>query len=160
MPFASRGTFAVLSILALALAMASYAWWYNYSHSQRILDLYGPEAATLIRTAPVVEILSGDAGSNLDISQAPGLLHARTSLIADASYDWTGAPAFVAPPVASVRFRRGEQSIVIDFDFANRLVRPSSTGKTGKLIPKTSAGWQAFIERNIRQASASQHHPP
>ena len=82
----NRGTLAVLSILALALAMASFAWWYNWDRTQKCLALFGGEGASLIRTAPTVELLASTG--TIDISSAPGLVHARTALLSDSSYHW------------------------------------------------------------------------
>ena len=92
-----RGKLAVLTMFAVALAAATFAWWWNYNRGKRALEFYGPQAAQLIRTAPQVEILfvgpprPADAGSaavdlvpggrivvrKIDISKAPGLIHAN-----------------------------------------------------------------------------------
>src|SRR5262245_46257806 len=107
-----RGKLAVLTMFALALAAAAFAWWWNYSRGQRALGFYGPRAANLVRTAPKVELLvlgtgdsdpveslpeSGPVARIIDISRAPGLVHARTALLDDASYDWDDS--VVAPQV-------------------------------------------------------------
>ena len=65
------------------------------------LEFYGPEAATLIRTAPKVEILRSPPDDNLDLSHVPGLLNARTSLLSDASYDWVAPTTPIESPLFS-----------------------------------------------------------
>src|SRR4051812_13324226 len=117
----SRGWIAVLTMVGLALAAATFAWWWNYERGHRALAFYGADAATLIRTAPTVELFvsapletrpaggeaSHETGATrqLDISHAPGLIHARTSLLDDASYDWDAAPkSSTSGERASVRF--------------------------------------------------------
>src|SRR5262245_39314166 len=64
----SRGKFAVLGILLVAFAMAAFAWTWNYEQSLRCLDLYGGQAANLIRTAPKVEILELGVEATADAS--------------------------------------------------------------------------------------------
>src|SRR6478609_5030981 len=107
----SRGSVAVLAMIGLALVAAMFAWWWNYERGHQALKFYGADAATLIRTAPTVELFvsapaqeRSESGTEpasaaptrqIDISHAPGLIHARTSLLDDASYDWK------TPPTAS-----------------------------------------------------------
>src|SRR4051794_22769570 len=81
-----HGHFVVLGMLAVALVAATFAWWWNFQRGRKALEFYGPETATLIRTAPKVE-LSRDGEPLRDISKAKGLLNARTSLLGDASYE-------------------------------------------------------------------------
>src|SRR6476620_10123177 len=99
----------VLAMLGLAVLASIFAWGWNYSRGRKSLELYGPEAATLIRTAPKVEVLREPHESNIDISRAPGLINARASLLSDASYDWTATEQRQESPLFTVRFTRGER---------------------------------------------------
>ena len=145
------GKLAVLAIFALALGMASFAWWWNYNRGKKTMEFYGPEAATLIRTAPQVQLLNME--TPIDISKAPGLLNARTSLLSDASYLWNEPAVLAMEFDASVQFRNGEQTVTIDFDFGTQVIRASSMRKSAKLTKKTSDGWRSFIQRNSKERS-------
>lgn len=162
-----RGKLAVLTMFALALAAATFAWWWNYSRGQRALEFYGPKAAHLIRTAPKVELLIvgphdaaaaesvpnfGPVIRTIDISKAPGLIHARTALLDDASYQSHVDPV---PQVFNrfVRFKDGDDEVVLVFsETRGRILIDGSNRDSLQLIEKTADGWLAFIDRNIKQA--------
>jgi hypothetical protein len=101
------GKLAVLSILLLAVGLAGFAWWWNWQRTERCRKFFGGEWAHLIRTATRVEgqtltglyevepherlVVGPDTfvmGGRKDLSRAAGLVHARTSLLDDASYEW------------------------------------------------------------------------
>src|SRR5262245_25534058 len=147
---AGAGKTAVLAMLAVGVVAAVFAWWWNYNRGRMALEFYGAEAATLIRTAPRVEILRPEPEVDIDISKTPGLINARASLLSDASYDWSAAaPAQQSPPF-SVRFSRGERSVVVTFDFESRTVTSSSTQRTAALRPKTADGWRQYLARRTQ----------
>src|SRR5439155_19690145 len=149
---------AVVTMLAVGLAAAVFSWSWNYHRGRNSLQFYGPEAATLIRTAPKVEILRPEPESNIDISRAPGLLNARAALLSDASYEWTASAAPQESPLFSVRFSRGEHSVVVTFDFENRTISNSTTPRVATLKQKTADGWRQYLARitkaQPRQASS------
>ena len=145
----SHGQWAVVAMLVLAVILAAFGWWWNFDRGRRTLELYGPEGATLIRTAPKVELV-GDSGGNIDISKAPGLLNARTSLLNDASYEWSASATAVEGSKHSVRFSRGDQSIDVIFDFENRSIRTSPQGSSARLKTKTAEGWRNYLERQAK----------
>jgi hypothetical protein len=144
---AGTGKSAVLAMLAVGIVAAVFAWWWNYNRGRKALEFYGSETATLIRTAPQVEILRSQPEGDIDISKAPGLINARASLLSDASYDWSGAAPVQQPPLFSVRFSRGDKSAVVTFDFENRTITNSATQRTATLRPKTADGWRQYLAR-------------
>ncbi len=146
---AYRGQFVVIAMFAIATAAATFAWWWNYHRGDQALAFFGSEGARLIRTAPTVEYLRSPPDEPLDISRAPGLLNARTSLLSDASYDWSAADPRLESPLFSVRFSRGRSHVVVTFDFENRTIKSSTTGRTATLIKKTADGWQAYLARQV-----------
>jgi hypothetical protein len=174
----NRGKLAVLTMFGLALVAAGLAWWFNYTRGHRTLDFYGRDAALLLRTAPKVELLrlapvegiSGDGetlsfgGSRrrvterIDISQAQGLIHARTSLLADSSYQWDTDLGDCQPqPALAVRFK-GQTSATLVFDFGCRRVWYAEYARSVTLMPKVADGWQSFLERHGTQiGNANQH---
>jgi hypothetical protein len=135
-------------MFAVAAAAAAFAWWWNYNRGKQALEFYGPVGAHLIRTAPVVELLQPSAAEPIDLSKAPGLINARASLLSDASYDWAASDVTQEPPLFSVRFRRGDQSVVVTFDFENRTIHASTTQRTAKLVKKTADGWRSYLARH------------
>jgi len=168
----SRGQVAVLAMLGLGLAAAIFAWWWNYERGQRALAFYGAEGARLIRTAPTVEILvlapaeaEPDASQpdetirlggqqrtvarRIDISRAPGLLNARTSLLADASYAAEGAQPAAAAADAVLRFAEGNRELLLTFDWASGQVTDVARGTSCRLVRKTADGWRKFIARHV-----------
>ena len=149
----ASGQFVVAIIFAIALVGAAFAWWWNYHRGDQALEFFGAEGAKLIRTAPKVEYLRSPPEEPIDISGAPGLLNARTSLLSDASYDWSAANAVLESPQFSVRFSRGRSHVVVAFDFENRTIQSSATGRTAKLIPKTADGWRTYLARQIEPAA-------
>lgn len=131
-----RGKLVIVIMVAVALAMAGFAWWHRYQQGRRSLALWGPEAAQLIRHAPQVELLTlGDqpprAGEESlvvadrmiaivkreDISRARGLVHARHVLIEDASFDWDADPADCQGDWGyALRFSKGTNSVTLLLD--------------------------------------------
>jgi hypothetical protein len=171
-----RGKLAVLLMLAVALAAAGFAWWWNVERTKRSLALYGADGAWLVRNGRVVEILKivprneddlpaedqpeggslmlGDSkfavAARYDVSRVKGLVHARAALVDDPSYEWD------APPIATqsdafpwlVRFadERGEIYLAIDPGKRQLTVLPG--GERVRLIPKIADGWQSFLDRH------------
>ena len=93
----SSGKRLILGVFVVALAAAAASWWYRYAGTHRAAQFWGPQAAELIRDAPRVTLRSDDPaieGNNpadlpRDISSAHGLIHLRTALLQDESYDWS-----------------------------------------------------------------------
>lgn len=151
-PASAGGRFTVLAMLAIAILASAFAWAWNFNRGRKSLELYGSEGATLVRTAPKVEILRPEPLENLDISRALGLINARASLLSDASYEWSDAAPRQESPLFSVRFSRGDRSITLTFDFENRSVHNSATERTITLKKKTADGWQQYLARQIDAA--------
>ena len=145
------GRVAVLVMLAVGIAAASFAWWWNYNRGRRSLELYQAEGANLVRTAPKVEILASDRHDNIDISKAPGLLNARTSLLNDSSYEWPAETSIFGSPQAAVRFSNRDESLIVLFDFENR--RMLVNCRTVRIKQKTAEGWQSYLTRQIEAAA-------
>jgi len=164
-----RGKLAVLTMFAVALAAATFAWWWNYSRGQRCLEFYGKDAALLVRTAEQVELLelaAAEAGPSeltattlqlgddaysivrtTDISHAKGLIHARTSIVDDASFRWEAIPGDCQPRVLyAVRFT-GHSRATLAFDFGCQSMWHVEQDKSAMLIPKVAQGWESFLTR-------------
>ena len=102
------GKLVISSMLAVGLSMAIFAWWARYSQSQQVLETWGRDAVVAIRTGKEVELLRATSedsteGESLsigdstvrfvttgEISETPGLIHARHHLVHQKGFDWTG----------------------------------------------------------------------
>ena len=174
----SSGQAAVIGMLALAVLAAGFAWLWNFNRGRISLDFYGPQAARLIRTSPQVEILivggpeSADGAQStsdfiamhgrqqpvfrrIDISRAPGLLNARTSLLDDASYATESSDVSAQSFSELVRFSDGKSEVLLAITDPDGLVEDVSRGKSMQLIKKTADGWRAFIDRNTAPSAHS-----
>ena len=150
----TQGQFVVGAMLAVAVLMATFAWWWNYNRGIQTLAFYGAEGTVLLRTAPVVEYLRSEPEGSIDISKAKGLINARAALLSDASYDWSAGEVRQESPLFSVRFRRDDRELVVRFDFENRTIHASTTDRTAKLNKKTADGWQSYLARHAKQSSS------
>jgi len=144
---AARGRLVVIFIFTVAVLLSAFAWWWNYNRGRQTLALFGAEGATLVRTAPRVELLNIKTGQMLDISQAPGLLNARASLLSDASYVWAAGDVPFDVPQYAVTFSRGEQTVTVTFDLPDQTIKVSSTGRIVRLVKKTADGWRTYLAR-------------
>jgi hypothetical protein len=89
----NTGTLLVAGIFVVALLAAGASWWFRFAATHRAVQFWGPEAAGLIRDAPVVELIvrADDTlliTDNRDISHARGLVHLRNALLEDHSFAW------------------------------------------------------------------------
>lgn len=167
----NRGKLAVAGMIAVALGLAAFAWAWNWQRTQKCREFYGGEGANLVRTAEKVEglVLSGyyDAESveqievgphafevalRRDLSKAPGLIHARTALLDDHSYQWTDQTTGDCQPVIlyAARFSRGQERITLAFDFGCRRVWIVESQKQATMAPKISDGWKAFLDKHMQ----------
>jgi hypothetical protein len=92
----------VIGLLLLGITAGVVGIWYQRGQTRRCLAFYGPEAARMVTSAPVVEVwtLAPTAESGVlvavkraDVSQAPGLVHLRRGLVEDANFRWQGRPS-------------------------------------------------------------------
>jgi hypothetical protein len=86
-----------------------------------------------------------------DLSRVAGLVHARTALLDDASYDWDERTTGDCQPLIlyAVEFREGERVTTLAFDFGCRRVWNVEAGKQVTLVPKIAGGWESFLQRQM-----------
>ncbi len=115
----NRGRIVIFVILGLAIGATVFAAWFRWSQGHRVLEFLGPTACQQIRMAPKVELIwieppqfgtaprqrvSADESISIngivhrvlgraDISSVRGLIHARQSLVQDATYRWNEPPS-------------------------------------------------------------------
>lgn len=171
------GKIVVLTLVVVALALATFAWWWNFQRGERSRDFWGHEAAMLIREAPQVELLrlepvaagKESPGESLaldserfaiverkDISHEKGLLHARFALTEDASFAFDQPLATETPSWAyAARFTDGSKHATILFDLDHSQVTLAETHRIARVIPKIVTGWRTFIARHLAPSSPS-----
>jgi hypothetical protein len=153
-----RGKIAIVVMLSLAVAAAGYAWYQNYQRSVRARGFWGEQAATIRFAKKVEAFATGSSDEAVDISSAPGLLNARTSLMSDDAFDWSVAP--FSPESSSewrygVRFVAENGPVTLLFSETNdwMLVREREQAVT--LDPKTAAGWRSYLKKTLAAKSSA-----
>lgn len=153
-----RGKIAIVVMLGLAMAAAGFAWWQNYQRSVRTRAFWGDKAAT-IRFAQKVEAFRvagrDDRKDATDISNAPGLLNARTSLMSDDGFDWSVDPSASHPSGEwqyGVRFVHDDDTVTLLFGDQSDLMLVSERGQAVKLDAKTAAGWRSYLAKALARS--------
>jgi len=92
----ATGRALVVSLMLVAIGLASFAVWFQWRQARRCLTFCGPEVGRQIQSASRVELWRLDDGGprprvvdRLDVSRAAGLVHLRRGLVEDANYEWT-----------------------------------------------------------------------
>jgi hypothetical protein len=151
-----RGKIAIVVMLGLAVAAAGFAWYQNYQRSVRARAFWGEQAAT-IRFAKKVEALRvGSAPDQIlesvDISTAPGLLNARTSLMSDDAFDSSVEP-FTPEPATTwaygVRFVGESGPVTLLFSETHDWMLVNERDQAVTLDPKTAAGWRSYLAKAL-----------
>jgi hypothetical protein len=152
-----RGKIAIVVMLSVAIAAAGFAWWQNYQRSVRARAFWGDQAAT-IRFARRVEAFrvedGGDYTDVTDISNAPGLLNARTALMSDDGFAWSVEP--VVPPSSNqwtygVRFVSDDHTVTLLFSDQSDAMLVPELDKATQLDKKTAKGWRDYLQRVLAE---------
>ena len=172
----SIGKLLTLLILLIAVLAAALAWWHNMNKGRAALAFWSGSVAHRIRTADSVELWVLATGDDLvarredfggrqfwmaqviDISQAPGLVHARQALISDASFDWeatagaTGATGATGAGQAdwqyAIRFTSDGQSTLVLLDLERAwAAQGDHPGRVARLL--IADGLQEFLAEQV-----------
>ena len=167
----NRGKLAVGAMLLSGVLLAAFALWWNVTSGSRTLEFWGTDAGRrIIDERATVELLwlrpaSGgsqertlDIGSQpyaivatADVTGARGLVHARHSLLEDASYAWTEHGADQARYELAVRFRNDAGTTTAAFDFTRPQIAHVESGRNQRAAAKIVAGWKQFAQRHAPQ---------
>jgi len=141
----------VIGLLLLGITAGIVGIWYQRGQTQRCLAFYGPEAARMVTSAPVVEVwaLAPAAESGVlvaleraDVSQAPGLVHLRRGLVEDANFRWQGRPSTGAGRLPAESWDRalvfadpaaGRPPVVLVIDLVEGASAAAGVGELGSL---------------------------
>jgi hypothetical protein len=163
---ASSGKLLAAGMLGLGLIAAVLSIAYRRQQTHRALELWGPEQAATVATAPVVraiwfdpplppptdatpsEVVARASRLSPNISGTQGVATARQLLVEDANFDWQSDPA--TEPLGwafGLEFSdpRGPEVLVL-LDPTSGLVRGAKNRKTIRLQPGAAEQLKAFLQ--------------
>ena len=162
-----QGKFVIIAMVTVGLGLSGFAWWARYQGSRQVLSVWGPDAVIAIRQGREVELLrlSDEATdepatetmkihdrevfvqSRKDITQVPGLIHARHHLIHEKGFDWTEPRPDTCEPTwdVAIRFRLDERVATLAMDFqCNRAFLVERDAEVS--MKPISASMQKFLD--------------
>ena len=172
----AQGKHVIIFIFGTALVAAIFAWSFQYMRGRRILELWGTDNARLIRVEgeqiqllslssdvdesmparPEPLVLYGESFTVVDaieISNAPGIIHARQALIEDASFQWEKPRADCQPDWQyALEFRQKQRVATILLDMHCERAKLLENGNEAAIHPKIFAGWRKFIDEQLAVA--------
>jgi hypothetical protein len=172
----SPGKWVAGTIVAVALMAAMAAWWHTYLQGQRVLTLWGPEAARRIRlasecelwvlastdpvdsTAPAkpldsAELVIGDRRwrivRRVPVEQAAGFVHTRQALVVDHSFRWDSVPQRLSQAdwEYGLRFRDSTGETLLVFDLRQAQVMNVQERRGANIEPIAQGLRTYFVER-------------
>lgn len=178
-PGLNRGTWLTAAILALAVVASLVSVWYVAGQQRRCLELWGPEAAKLMRHAPTVQAwrvaAEEDAAAEMSgdveavefesrrlklydprmISAARGLSHIRQGLVHDRAFQWNDQPINVPPKWQyALRFSDGDRQTTVLFSFDVPTAGQLENGAIASIAPSAEA-FEAFLAEQYLTAATS-----
>ncbi|QDU27270.1 hypothetical protein ETAA8_23570 [Anatilimnocola aggregata] len=173
-PAASQlaGKVVVIGVLVIAVALASFALWWNVNRAKRSLEFWQADAVRIIQHGKRVELLTLrqvagastaedafalggqqiEVVSTLDISQAKGLIHARHALTDDSSFVWNNEKSPANPQwIYAIRFADDKGEVLLALDLKNQRLANVHGGREVTVIPKIAEGWQIFIDKQLKR---------
>ena len=164
----NRGKLAVLLMLGVAAGLAAFALWWNVTAGSRTLEFWGRDAgARIIAPDAKVELLWLEPAdetakherlkiggrplavvAKTDVTGARGLVHARHSLLEDASFAWDAPAAETGDYTLAARFQGDGGATTVAFDFAKEQLVHVESGRSAKAAQKIASGWKTFSQRH------------
>ena len=166
-----RDKIVIALMLCLAVAAATYAWWFRFDQGNQAARFWGGRSANLIRNAPQVELLllqadsdggDADAGERIqmrdesiyvvvdrfDVSEARGMLNARQAFIEDASFHWEARQLPSAEWQYALVFSSPASQTHVLLDLTRNLVGLLESDAVVSMEPM-STGLRRFIDEKI-----------
>ncbi len=147
-----------LTIIALSgcIALVAFALWQRARTTAHIRAFWGANNARLIQHAPLVKLGVGQQDWQ-DISQAPGLVHLRATLVDDRYYQWDELAPMSSPAPAELyrlRFEEGDQQIELTIEPDTGMVSHVERQQSVPLIAASAQAVRAYL-KEIHRDSAS-----
>lgn len=151
------GIFAVVAILGLGLLATFTAYQWQRRTRQNALAFWGYDAGVKIRSATKVTLGALPSGwrpgaglsieNEHDISDKPGLLHARGSLLEDGGIEWTNAGEDCPEKWTDelVFHSTAGENVSIALDLSCGKLLYVEGGKTAKLGDQRTKAWKKFL---------------
>ncbi len=165
-----QGKLVILFIFGVALAAAVFAVGFKVLRDRRVIELWGVAAARLINAeadevhllvldetfaeedasdSVVIDDVPRTINRDVDITHAPGLIHARHSFVEDPSIAWKQQRGDCPPRWEyALRFRRGAKVATLLIDTNCQRARLLETGAEASIAP-VFKGLTEFIEENL-----------
>ena len=141
----NRGKIVIITMMVVAIGLAIFAWWNRYSQSQKVLEVWGADVVLAIRTGDRAHLLQLQSLANRaaaenedridvlkngekttlvvvnqqEITDVPGLIHARHHLVHRMGFDWDAPRSATCEPTwpLALRFHEpGTATMLLDFD--------------------------------------------
>jgi hypothetical protein len=167
-PVRSRGAKVVAGMLAAAVALATFAVWFQWRQTRRCLGFYGGDVARLVQAAPRVELWQlapgggpsrPEAVRRIDVSEAPGLVHLRRGLVEDANFAWGSAADAARDRTWSLALafsEAGASPAVLVFDTGSAAPAVAVAGRPGLLVPgPIAAGLRRWLADTAAAGAAA-----
>lgn len=165
----NRSKSVIVAMVTVGVVMALFAWWNRYQGSQRILATWGPEAVVAIRKGERVELLYLDSEASasgerislesrpsapgepssttsfrisrtIDITDAPGLIHARHHLLHERGFAWgLGETECESEWELALRFVHGDNVATLALDFQCNRIYFVERGVSANMQPIASS---------------------
>jgi len=175
------GKLAIIAMVVIAIAMGAVAWWVNYTYSDHLRGVWGPQTLRMIQDADTAELLflepweetDGEQAAAIeapdarlkivetkDIAGAPGWLHARHALIEDIGYnfdqqaqepEWTYALRFA---------EENQPPVELLLDLEHGYVREQRTGVTLVMTAEGQGKFTKFFAKRVARAETADRAPP
>ncbi len=161
----NQGKLVIIFIFGLSAVMGGYAWWHHYTQGRRCVEFWGATAGEMIRYAPQVEVIklvpsetdvpdtiqildeSLAVVARKDITNTPGLVHARQAFIEDASFLWETVPEGRSNWQYALRFTEGDQQINVAIDCDQGRVLLVGTDRQATLKPHLATAYQTRLPK-------------
>lgn len=174
----NRGKLLILFIFGVSLTAAFFAWRHQYLQGRRSLAYWGSAGAMAIRTAPEVTLLklappdtsaASDGGEKTqkieglvyliveqaDLSQAPGLVHARQALITDVAFDWEARETEPNERFEYLlRFASEQQTVEMAINLRTRQARMIGQTDDVRLGERLAGGLATFFAEHLASEPA------
>ena len=167
-----NGKLLTLLMLAVAVAAASFAWWFQFDRGRRAIAYWEGtnaavirhgEQATLLELRPTAEPADSGALETLEIDgapyevnrrvsldKAPGFVHARHAMIDDASYLWEQPPPETIQWSHALLFKnKAGESITVLVALGPGLVRPLKGTRALQMDEILQRGLKQFFEEHL-----------
>ncbi len=145
-PFVSGRWLTIIAVTG-CVALVAFALWQRSQTTEHVRQFWGPAQARLIQHGSKVW-LSKNKSDWEDISQAPGLVHLRATLVDDRYYQWNSLRLVTEPTAAThyaLHFEQADESIELSIDPDSGLVTNLQNQQSVPLIPASARAVKAYL---------------